>query len=75
MINFENSESSDLVIIKFTADQTFDFEEELRIEFYKAVSSYIGSKIFDENSFNLRIRMIICRKTHVFDPRIEFIAG
>ena len=40
------------VFIKSKADETFDFEEELKIEFYKAVSSYMGSKFWTEGSWN-----------------------
>ena len=48
VIDFLNSEPKRWFFIKFKADETFDFEEELKIEFYKAVSSNMGSKICNE---------------------------
>ena len=36
--------------IEIKADETFDFQEELKTEFYKAVSSYMGSKFWMEGS-------------------------
>ena len=78
MTDFLNSESSDDSKLEFhiifKADETFDFEEELKIDFYKAVSSYSGSKNFDENSFNPFI-ILNHNLSLVKDPRKEFIAG
>ena len=60
--------------IIFKADETFDFEEELKIEFHKSVSSYSGSNIFDKNSFNPFIIMNhnLCQ---VLDPPKRVYSG
>ena len=43
-------------VIKFEADESFDFDDELKIEFYKAVSSYMGSKIFERHLIHIQVR-------------------